>query len=217
DGRVTFRYKDYADRGRERSMELDAVEFLRRFVQHVLPAGFVKVRHYGLLATRGLGERLAACRRLLLGAWGATAGATPGPGARADMPGVRERAVGAATDPGPDAGHLITVEPEGGTGHRAGPPASGAVPRRAGKRAGPAVRWPRSGKCGTRPITGSPPERGCTRGLGADNCRQGGPRRDANPIGANPPERFGSTMSLQRTWTRRPDGPRRRAGSGPGR
>jgi hypothetical protein len=79
-GRVRFRYKDYADRGRERSMELDAVEFLRRFVQHVLPAGFVKVRHYGLLATRGLRARLAACRRLLLGAWGADASATPGPG-----------------------------------------------------------------------------------------------------------------------------------------
>jgi Putative transposase len=79
-GRVTFRYTDYAGRGRERSMELDAVEFLRRFVQHVLPPGFVKVRHYGLLATRGLGERLAACRRLLLGAWAEGVCAAPGPG-----------------------------------------------------------------------------------------------------------------------------------------
>jgi hypothetical protein len=72
-GKVTFRYKDYADQSRERSMALDAVEFLRRFVQHVLPPGFVKVRHYGLLATRGLDERLAVCRRLLVRDWAAAA------------------------------------------------------------------------------------------------------------------------------------------------
>jgi Putative transposase/Transposase zinc-binding domain len=75
-GRVTFRYTDYADRGRQKTMELDAVEFLRRFVQHVLPPGFVQVRHYGLLATRGLRERLAECRRLLLGAWASSWAAT---------------------------------------------------------------------------------------------------------------------------------------------
>jgi len=46
-------------------LTLDATEFLRRFVQHVLPNGFVKMRHYGLLANRRREERLAACRRLL--------------------------------------------------------------------------------------------------------------------------------------------------------
>jgi hypothetical protein len=66
DGRVTFRYKDYADAQRPKTMTLDADEFLRRFVQHVLPGGFVKVRHYGLLANRHRAERLALCRRLLL-------------------------------------------------------------------------------------------------------------------------------------------------------
>jgi len=66
DGRVTFRYKDYADDHRQKSMTLDADEFLRRFVQHVLPPGFVKVRHYGLLANRHRAARLAVCRRLLL-------------------------------------------------------------------------------------------------------------------------------------------------------
>ncbi|MGH8702186.1 MAG: IS91 family transposase [Burkholderiales bacterium] len=66
DGRVTFRYKDYADDHRHKTMTLDAGEFLRRFVQHVLPSGFVKVRHYGLLANRHRAERLAMCRRLLL-------------------------------------------------------------------------------------------------------------------------------------------------------
>ena len=64
-GRVTFRYKDYADGHHAKVMTLDAVEFLRRFVQHVLPRGFVKVRHYGLLANRHREQRLAQCRRLL--------------------------------------------------------------------------------------------------------------------------------------------------------
>jgi hypothetical protein len=46
-------------------MTLSAEEFQHRFVQHVLPKGFVKVRHYGLLAAHGQDERLALCRRLL--------------------------------------------------------------------------------------------------------------------------------------------------------
>jgi Putative transposase/Transposase zinc-binding domain len=66
DGQVTFRYKDYADSRRRKTMTLSAEEFLRRFVQHVLPRGFVKIRHYGLLAPRGRNGRLARCRRLLL-------------------------------------------------------------------------------------------------------------------------------------------------------
>jgi hypothetical protein len=66
DGRVTFRYKDYADAHRHKTMTLAADEFLRRFVQHVLPRSFVKIRHYGLLANRERATRLALCRRLLL-------------------------------------------------------------------------------------------------------------------------------------------------------
>jgi hypothetical protein len=66
DDKVTFRYKDYADEHRSKAMTLSADEFLHRFVQHVLPKGFVKVRHYGLLANRCREERLALCRRLLL-------------------------------------------------------------------------------------------------------------------------------------------------------
>ena len=65
DGRVTFQYKDYADEHRSKVMTLSGVEFLRRFVQHVLPKGFVKVRHYGLVANRTRDARLALCRRLL--------------------------------------------------------------------------------------------------------------------------------------------------------
>jgi hypothetical protein len=66
DDRVTFRIKDYADSGRTKRLTLDAVEFLRRFVQHVLPKGFVKIRHYGLLANGQREARLSVCRRLLL-------------------------------------------------------------------------------------------------------------------------------------------------------
>jgi Putative transposase/Transposase zinc-binding domain len=66
DGHVTFRYKDYAADQRQRTLTLSAAEFLRRFVQHVLPKGFVKIRHYGLLANRQRQQRLDQCRRLLL-------------------------------------------------------------------------------------------------------------------------------------------------------
>lgn len=65
-GQVTFSYKDYADDHKSKSMTLGADEFLRRFVQHVLPRGFVKMRHYGLLANRCRAERLSLCRSLLL-------------------------------------------------------------------------------------------------------------------------------------------------------
>jgi hypothetical protein len=65
-GVVTFRYKDYRDDHRQKTMRLSAEEFLRRFVQHVLPRGFVKMRHYGLLANKNRDERLDTCRKLLL-------------------------------------------------------------------------------------------------------------------------------------------------------
>ena len=65
-GRVTFRYKDYAGAQQHKTMTLDAVEFLRRFLQHVLPKGFMKIRHYGLLASRHRQEKLRRSRQLLL-------------------------------------------------------------------------------------------------------------------------------------------------------
>jgi Putative transposase/Transposase zinc-binding domain len=66
DEEVTFSYKDYRHEGRQRQMTLSLEEFARRFLQPVLPRGFVRVRHYGLLANRGREEKLRACRRLLL-------------------------------------------------------------------------------------------------------------------------------------------------------
>jgi len=65
DGRVTFGYKDYAQEGRQRTMTLPAAEFIRRFLLHVLPDGFMRIRHYGYLANRHRQQKLATCRRLL--------------------------------------------------------------------------------------------------------------------------------------------------------
>jgi hypothetical protein len=65
-GAVTFRYKDYRHESRQRQMTLEGVEFVRRWLQHVLPRGFVKIRHYGLWSNRGREEHLPRCRRLLL-------------------------------------------------------------------------------------------------------------------------------------------------------
>ena len=64
-GRVTFQYKDYTQGGRTQPMTLAATEFIRRFLLHVLPKGFMRIRHYGYLANRHRQEKLALCRRLL--------------------------------------------------------------------------------------------------------------------------------------------------------
>jgi hypothetical protein len=65
DGQVTFRYKAYAHGHRWRRMTLTAHEFLRRFMQHVLPRGFVRIRSFGFLAHCVREEQLARCRQLL--------------------------------------------------------------------------------------------------------------------------------------------------------
>lgn len=49
---VTFSYKDYTQGGKKKSMQLSTMEFLRRFCLHILPSGFVRMRHYGILASR---------------------------------------------------------------------------------------------------------------------------------------------------------------------
>ena len=67
---VRFHYQDYAGGHRHRMMQLDAVEFLRRFLQHVLPDRFVRIRHYGFLANRARKEKLPLCRRLIARAGG---------------------------------------------------------------------------------------------------------------------------------------------------
>lgn len=62
---VTFSWKDYASGGQHRETTLHAHEFIRRFLMHLLPKGFVRIRHYGLLANRYRREKIAQCRALL--------------------------------------------------------------------------------------------------------------------------------------------------------
>lgn len=62
---VEFLWKDYAHGGKQKTMKLKVGEFIRRFLLHVLPAGFVRIRHYGFLANRVCREKLALCRELL--------------------------------------------------------------------------------------------------------------------------------------------------------
>jgi hypothetical protein len=65
DGQVRIRYKDYAHGNRKRVLTLSALEFVRRFLLHVLPMGLMRIRHYGILSNRRRHEDLALCRRLL--------------------------------------------------------------------------------------------------------------------------------------------------------
>jgi hypothetical protein len=62
--RVTFRWKDYTHGGKQRQMTLPAIEFLRRFFVHVLPKGFVRIRHFGLLTNRFHNTLLPLCQQL---------------------------------------------------------------------------------------------------------------------------------------------------------
>jgi hypothetical protein len=65
DGAVSFRWKDYAHGNKKRKMKLSSDEFLRRFLLHVLPRGFVRIRHFGLLANRNRAQSVLLCRHLL--------------------------------------------------------------------------------------------------------------------------------------------------------
>ena len=64
---MTFRWKDYRAKGRTRhkTMTLDVHEFMRRFLLHVLPHGFHRIRHYGIIANAGRKKNLAKARELL--------------------------------------------------------------------------------------------------------------------------------------------------------
>jgi hypothetical protein len=62
DGKVTFTWRDYKHGGTRRNMTVDAHEFIRRFLLHVLPNRFMRVRYYGFLANRYRAEKLQLCR-----------------------------------------------------------------------------------------------------------------------------------------------------------
>jgi hypothetical protein len=108
DGRgVTFRYKDYRRDGqaRYRTMTLAPDEFIRRFLLHVLPKGFHRIRHYGLLASAGCKANIARARELIAGPL------PPDPPAEDDN---TDQAASAATDYRPPCpccgGRMIIVE-----------------------------------------------------------------------------------------------------------
>jgi hypothetical protein len=81
DGIVHFQWRDYRDHDQVKIMKLPASEFLRRFLLHVLPRGFMRIRHFGLLANRHRASKLDRCRELL---------AAPPPPAKCDNEGVVE-------------------------------------------------------------------------------------------------------------------------------
>ncbi len=65
DGKVSFLWRDYADHNRQKTMTLKTDEFIRRFLLHVLPARYVRIRHFGLLANRNRKDLIALCRKIL--------------------------------------------------------------------------------------------------------------------------------------------------------
>ena len=65
DGKVRFRWKDYRDDNRQKTMTLEAGEFIRRFLIHVLPEGFHRIRYYGFLGNCHRAQKLARCRELI--------------------------------------------------------------------------------------------------------------------------------------------------------
>ena len=116
---VTFRYKDYrSGQARYRTMTLSADEFIRRFLLHVLPKGFHRIRHYGLLASATCKANVARAKELI---------ATPlpaiDPATEHDDPDV---ATGAAADHRPPCpccgGRMIIVETFGRGGQPRAPP-----------------------------------------------------------------------------------------------
>lgn len=64
-GKVTFRWKDYRHHDQQKAMTLEAHEFIRRFLLHILPDAFQRIRHYGFLGHRFRQAKLTLCRRLL--------------------------------------------------------------------------------------------------------------------------------------------------------
>jgi hypothetical protein len=64
DGKVAFSWRDYRDGNKKKIMTVTAQEFIRRFLLHILPSGFRKIRHYGILASRDKSKRISLCKKL---------------------------------------------------------------------------------------------------------------------------------------------------------
>src|ERR1035438_6648786 len=87
EGRVRFRWRDSQDNNQIKEMSLDAVEFIRRFLLHVLPGGFVKIRHFGFLSNRNRQAMVQRCRELLPASPPLSLLIKPG----TSLPGLRDR------------------------------------------------------------------------------------------------------------------------------
>jgi len=97
---VSFLWKDYADASKIKPMTLDAVEFIRRFLLHILPAGFVRIRQFGFLANRARREKLALCRALL---------GAPSASPRSTLTDVQDRKTDQKLCPVCRTGHMILI------------------------------------------------------------------------------------------------------------
>ena len=108
DDKVSFRWKAYRHESRKKVMCLDAHEFMRRFLLHVLPSGFQRIRHYGLLANRHRADNLARCRQLL----GAPAPAVKLPDVPLDYRDRYEQLTGKSLRVCPKCGrgHMVRIE-----------------------------------------------------------------------------------------------------------
>jgi len=108
DGKVSFNWKDYRHDSRKKVMCLEVQEFIRRFLLHVLPNGFQRIRHYGFLANRYRAVKLARCRQLLA----APAPAVKLPDAPPDYRDRYEQLTGKSLRDCPKCGcgHMICIE-----------------------------------------------------------------------------------------------------------
>ena len=102
DQSVSFTWKDYRDGGKQKRMTLDAHEFIRRFLLHILPDGFQRIRHYGFLANGHRKAKLAVIRKLL-------AVAPPEPAATETPPGEPAATTTGATPPCPCCGGPMRI------------------------------------------------------------------------------------------------------------
>ena len=106
-GKVSFRWKDYRDHSCNKTMTLEAHEFIRRFLMHVLPRGFQRIRHYGFLANNLRQDKLAQCRTLL----GVPAASLPTPQDRPDYRDLYETLTGKSLRDCPHCheGHMVEI------------------------------------------------------------------------------------------------------------
>jgi hypothetical protein len=108
-GHVSFHWKDYRHGDRQKTMTLQSDEFIRRFLLHVLPDGFQRIRHYGFLGHRYRQAKLALCRQLL-GVVLTLTGVVP-PQAPPDYLDLYEKLTGRSLRDCPvcHAGHMVAI------------------------------------------------------------------------------------------------------------